>query len=219
MSGGAAAAFVRSIVTDPANRERDDFHPTPPEGTEALLAVETFDGSIWEPACGAGDMSRVLEAHGHEVYSSDLIDRGYGDTGVDFLLDYRTRANNVVTNPPFKLDDEFVRHALGRTDRKVAFLLPLARLRRKWYATTPLARVWVFSWRLKMWRNGVQPEGQTGGMIDYAWYVWELPRPQGGGRGAPTPQAAGLDPHDPNPARLPAREPDRPAAGAPAPGS
>ena len=182
MSGGTPTAFVRSIITDPANRERDDFHPTPPAGTEALLGAEKFEGSVWEPACGDGAMSRVLEAHGHQVYSSDLIDRRYGDTGVDFLLDYRTRAANIVTNPPFKLWEEFLSHALGRTagaapGGKVALLLPLVKLagtgRLPLYRATPLARVWVFSWRLKMWRNGIQPEGQTGGMVDYAWYVWE----------------------------------------------
>jgi hypothetical protein len=29
-----------------------NFYPTPPEATRALLSVETFDGLIWEPACG-----------------------------------------------------------------------------------------------------------------------------------------------------------------------
>jgi len=29
-----------------------EFYPTPLEATRALLSVETFEDSIWEPACG-----------------------------------------------------------------------------------------------------------------------------------------------------------------------
>lgn len=82
------------------NREKDDFYPTPPEGTAPLLAVERFDGPIWEPACGQGHMSRVLEDAGHDVISTDLVHRGYGEGGVDFLMEWRPRAPNIVTNPP-----------------------------------------------------------------------------------------------------------------------
>ncbi|MGL1659540.1 hypothetical protein ACSTH1_23845, partial [Vibrio parahaemolyticus] len=40
---------------------RANFYPTPPEATRALLSVETFDGSIWEPACGKGHIADVLK--------------------------------------------------------------------------------------------------------------------------------------------------------------
>ena len=53
------------------HRKRDphDFFPTPPEVTRALLAVEQFVGGIWEPACGDGAMSIILEADGYLVRS------------------------------------------------------------------------------------------------------------------------------------------------------
>jgi len=171
-----AVAFVRGIIPSP-ERERDDFYPTPPEGTAALLAVEQFDGTIWEPACGDGAISRVLEAAGHEVISTDLIDRGYGRGGVDFLLDWQTWADNVVTNPPFKHAEAFAEHALRRSRRKVALLCRLAWLegqqRRRMFTGTPLARVWVFSSRLKMQRGRLHREGEGGGMVAFAWFVWE----------------------------------------------
>src|SRR5215470_5861126 len=66
-------------------RADHDFYPTPPEAVRALLSVEQFDGPIWEPACGDGAISRVLEEQGHQVTSTDLIDRGYGEADVDFL--------------------------------------------------------------------------------------------------------------------------------------
>jgi len=59
-------------------RVSHDFYPTPPEAVRALLSVETFTGSVWEPACGDGAISKVLIEAGFEVVSTDLIDRGFG---------------------------------------------------------------------------------------------------------------------------------------------
>ena len=173
----AAVSYVRGIIPDSDNRQRDDFYPTPPKATRALLSVEKFVGNIWEPACGDGAISRVLEEAGYSVISTDLIDRGYGTAAVDFLLDYTTTSDNIITNPPFKFAQEFVRHALTRAHRKSAMLCRLAWLegkaRRKLFETTPLARVWVFSERIPMLRNGDEMMAGGGGMIAFAWFVWD----------------------------------------------
>ncbi len=165
----------RSIVGQSRGRPTGDFYPTPRHATEALLDVETFAGTVWEPACGDGAISTVFEERGHAVISTDLVDHGYGEAGIDFLLDYRTTANNVVTNPPYTLAQAFVEHALGRADRKVAMFLKLVFLegqrRRRMFETTPLARVWVFSKRLRLPRSGGTYEQH--GMIAFAWFVWE----------------------------------------------
>jgi len=154
--------------------KKDHFYPTPPAGTRALLAVERFDGPIWEPACGEGHMSRELEAAGYEVISTDLVDRGYGTSRVDFLMESRPLAPNIMTNPPFKLGEKFARHALGLTTGKVALLCRLmwleGRERRRMFEDSPLARVWVFSRRLGMRANTVADKG---GMVPYAWFVFE----------------------------------------------
>lgn len=170
-------AYVRSIIPDAENRERDDFYPTPPRATRALLDVEQFYGTIWEPACGDGAISKVLLDAGHDVISTDLIDRGYGTPHRDFLLEYRTRADNIVTNPPFKHAEEFAWHALRCAHRKVALLCRLAWLegkaRNKLFTSTPLARVWVFSSRVPMLRGGAEMMKGGGGMIAFAWFVWD----------------------------------------------
>jgi len=91
-------------------------------------------------------------------------------------MEYRPAAPNIVTNPPFKLSLEFVRKALELTSGKVAILARLAFLegaeRRDLYDNSPIARVWVFSQRVKMFRGGWDT-GQGSGMIAFAWFVWE----------------------------------------------
>src|SRR5262249_43976971 len=110
-----------------------DFYATPPEATRALLSVEEFDGSIWEPACGNGAISDILVEAGHRVVSTDLIDRGYGAPGVDFLCEAQPRAKHIITNPPYGagLADRFIGKALTltrQTGGNVAMLLDLASL-------------------------------------------------------------------------------------------
>lgn len=152
--------WALGIRPDKENREKDDYYPTPPEGIEALLAVERFEGLIWEPACGEGAISEVLKAHGYEVRSTDLVDRGYGTPRVDFLMEYQT-APNIITNPPFKLALEFCEQALALASKKVCMLVRLAFLegqsRKPFFETAPLARIWVFSKRINCARGGGIP--------------------------------------------------------------
>ncbi len=173
----AGSAFARAQTDDPLNRHPEDFYPTHPGATKALLSVERFDGPIWEPACGEGDMSRVLESAGYDVISSDLIDRGYGEGGRDFLMEWSPIAPNIVTNPPFRWAIEFTDRALQLTTGKVALFLRLAFLegieRGKWFPKTPLARIWIMSRRVPMQRGKLQEEGDGHGVIAFAWFVWE----------------------------------------------
>lgn len=182
MSRGAALNAVKSAATQTrliggamVGRQKDDFYPTPPEATEALLSVERFDGAIWEPACGDGAISRVLEAHGYTVQSTDLVDRNYGIAHIDFLME-RQILPNIVTNPPFKLANQFVRHAVSLTTGKVAMLLKIAFLegveRSRLFRETPLARVHVFSKRVTF-RNTERGDVNGSGMMAFAWFVWE----------------------------------------------
>ena len=170
---------VAGVAVDREQREKDDFYPTPPEATRALLAVEKFDGPIWEPACGDGAISKELETAGYTVVSSDLVDRGYGESRVDFLMEYKPRAPNIVTNPPFKMVAPFMRKAVSMTTGKVAMLLRLACLEGKERATiyqaTPLASIWVFTGRLNFQRGRLAESNadRLGGMIAFAWFVWE----------------------------------------------
>jgi hypothetical protein len=98
-----------------------DFYPTPAPFTNVLLDFygSRIHGSIWEPACGDGTMSKAMIARGHSVYSSDLMDHGYGVTPVDFLTTGSPKGTkSIITNGPFKLAQDFVFRAWGAMERE-----------------------------------------------------------------------------------------------------
>jgi hypothetical protein len=162
-------------------RIANEFYPTPPEATRALLSVERFDGSIWEPACGEGAIASVLTEAGHKVVATDLVDYGFGIGGVDFLKEARPRAKHIVTNPPYGsgLADAFITRALQfatATRGSVAMLLNLSslahRARTRWWQEHPPARLYAID-DIVCWpehRYGPAPSHFT--KHRYFWAVW-----------------------------------------------
>lgn len=161
-------------------REANDYYATEPKAVELLLKEEAFFHRIWEPACGEGHMSEVLKAHGYDVLSSDLISRGYGDGGVDFLAipAFGDKECDIITNPPYKYAKEFVEHALDMVaeGHKVAMFLKLqfleGKARRTLFETTPPQTVYVSSGRLRCAMNGDFEKYAKSNAVCYAWFVW-----------------------------------------------
>lgn len=161
---------LQRIIGHGTNRVKDDFYPTPTNATLALLENEKFDGDIWEPACGDGAISKLLKREGYDVYSSDLVDRGYGDEHFDFLNSWRSH-DNIVTNPPFNIGTKFAIHSLHVARKKVALFQKLTFLegkerRDKLFALNMLRRVYVFSERQGFGDH-------KGGMLAFAWFVFD----------------------------------------------
>jgi hypothetical protein len=151
-----------------------NFYPTPPWATEELLRREAFGSVVWEPACGDGAISKVLEAAGYAVLSSDIRDRGYGEV-LDFFETQRT-VESIVTNPDYGRAEEFVRRALASTTYKVAMLLRASfyesQRRAPLFAEHPPKRIYVFARRLTLYPAGERGD-RSGGHVMYAWFVWE----------------------------------------------
>ena len=137
----------RAIHVSGYQRAGRDFYATPSWVTEALLQHVSLRGPVWEPCCGDGAMATVLAAHGHDVVSSDIADRGFGTSGIDFLTCQSTLggARSIVTNPPYGDTGshkgqakssaamlEFLRHALALTASVQGQLALLVRL--QWIA-------------------------------------------------------------------------------------
>ena len=164
----------------PFSERGADLYETPACAVHALLAVEPVPLSCWEAACGPGAIVRVLRQSGRAVIATDLNDWGCPDSksGVDFLLERKGPPGvpAIVTNPPFKLAEEFVEHAINLAP-EVYMLLRLAFLEGMRWRTKGfqdhLARVWVFAPRLPfMHRHGYDgPKNSNSGM-PFAWFVF-----------------------------------------------
>nr|WP_309502061.1 hypothetical protein [uncultured Roseovarius sp.] len=158
-----------------ADIDGPDFYPTPEWATFALIDNERFSGDVWEPACGDGAMSTVLENCATNVRSSDLFDRGYGEIGLDFRT-ARSTHDNIITNPPFNAAEEFVHSGVRCARRKFALLLRLAFLegagrQKTIFNEIPPSTVWVFSERITFYPKGAVKKGS--GTTAYAWFVWD----------------------------------------------
>lgn len=163
-------------------RQEDDFYATDPIAIDVLCSVEKFEGKIWENSAGSGCLSERLKELGYEVISTDLVDRGYKDceSGVNFLLESTTKAENIVMNPPYKLAQEFIEHSLELVPEggkvcaflKVQFLEGKAR--KQLFEKYPPRTVYVSSSRILCAKNG-DFEGMRasgGSAVAYCWFVW-----------------------------------------------
>lgn len=161
-------------------REAFDYYATDPKAVEMLLEMETFAPVIWEPACGEGHISKVLQAHGHEVISTDLIYRGFGDPEpLNFLEETLDNfEGDIITNPPYSSGLDFVKRALEsvRPGGKVAMFLKVQFLegqkRGEFFKQTPPRTVYISRSRLFCAKNGDFARFPDSA-IAYAWYVWE----------------------------------------------
>ncbi|WP_025069212.1 hypothetical protein [Bacteroides gallinarum] len=161
-------------------REEHDFYATFPEAIDRLFEVETFSDTIWEPACGMGHLSERMIKLGKTVYSTDLINRGYGTGDVDFLKAVENHYGDIITNPPYKIALEFIKKALEISEEgtRIAMFLKLTFLegkrRKPFFQSNPPRRIHVFSSRAVVAKGGDFTTFQAKeNAIAYAWFVWE----------------------------------------------
>jgi type I restriction-modification system DNA methylase subunit len=161
---------------------RDDF-PTPPWATRALFVHILENHSrlsekiCLEPACGAGHMARVLKEYFQVVHSSDVHDYGYGLVR-DFLT-HPFEVNSVdwvITNPPFRLSEEFVIRSLEIARAGVAILARTVFIEsvgryRNLFEKTPPTKFAQFVERVPMVKGRLDKKASTA--TGYAWLIWE----------------------------------------------
>lgn len=115
-------------------RRQTELLATDPTGVVSLCKSERFEKKIWDPACGAGDVSEELKRNGYSVFSTALESRGYGDAEADFLSDdIAGWPGDIVSHPPYVYALQYVEKALAVVSpgRKVAMSLPLHFLDKK----------------------------------------------------------------------------------------
>lgn len=164
-------------------RQNEDYYATDPIAIDVLIndGGISFDRPIWECSCGGGHLSKRLEEYGYKVKSTDLIDRGYGKGGVDFLTYNEKWNGDILTNPPYKYAKEFIEHAMDIIYDgcrvfmflKVQFLEGKAR--KELFKKYPPKCVYVSSSRILCAKNALFDEMKAGGgsAVAYAWYEFE----------------------------------------------
>lgn len=179
MRQGAARAALKA--------RGNDLYETPDVATTTLLRVEPLPTRIWEPAAGRGAIARHLIAAGHDVIMTDLVAYEGADAGItagiDFLMETRAPigVDAIVTNPPYKLADEFVRHglALGLPVIVLLRLMYIEGAKRADLIDTFLLRVWAGMERLPMMhREGWDGPRLGNSGAPFAWFVFH-PCPRG----------------------------------------
>lgn len=175
-----------------AKRERavkrpdSDHYPSPPEATRALLSVERFAGGIWECCAGRGEMAAVLRGAGYTV-AATTIEEGRHERAfpkhmvagdIDVLKETRRRHDTAITNPPYRLTEEILRHLIGLGCVNIAMLLNIKFLssegREELFSRFPPANIWVFRDRITMYPADYDgPKGTT--TETFAWFVWKAP--------------------------------------------
>lgn len=175
-----ASAIVESMRRH--ERKPADFYPTPPEAVVALMQALGLPAGamIGEPACGNGKIVMALAYMGYPCIATDLRNTGFGGHGIDFLdpaNDWRwDGVDAMITNPPFKLADAFIRRAVTLAP-VVAMLLKsnffhAGKRVKLWDDCTPTGQLPV-SWRLAF----LEKERGKSPLMDCTWFVWDRSKP------------------------------------------
>lgn len=184
-TGNANSIYATLAVSKHSQtpREKNDYYATDPHALSIFLDKIKEDRielhhDIWEPACGEGHLSEVLKQAGYNVISTDLVDRGYGYGGYDFLkLNLKVKLD-ILTNPPYRYAKEFVEKAIDCQEEgyytimflKIQFLEGQSRY--DLFKKYPPKYVYVNTSRQKCSMNG-EFEKYKATAVCYCWYIWQ----------------------------------------------
>lgn len=163
-----------------------DLRETPACAAQALIRTGVLDQYrvLFEPCAGKGAISRVLKAAGWRVISHDLIAYPGADSDVHPDIDFfdavdTTYLQAIVTNPPYRWADQFIRRGL-KLGLPVYVLLRLMALEGAGRSDIMehLHHVFIGIERLPMMhRPGWGGKRLKDGAMPFAWYCF-LPQPR-----------------------------------------
>lgn len=182
MSSKSVFSTLGATSHSKTEREADDFYATDPVAARCLIGETkrlglTLPSNVWECACGDGKLSQVFESAGYNVLSTDLVDRGFGKAGVDFLqIPTNTITGTaIITNPPFKHAEAFIQKALELAEEGGVVAMFLRTLflesisRKKLFEENPPRYVMVSSRRINCWKPGHENASSA---MSYSWFVF-----------------------------------------------
>lgn len=134
----------------------------------------------WEPACNRGHMAEPLREYFHCVMATDINDYGYDrhEKTVDFLFpgsEPVVQVDWIITNPPFRLAEQFIMRALDIAQTGVAMIVRTSFLEsvgryENLFSKTPPNIIAQFSERVPMVKGRLTATGSTA--TSYCWLVW-----------------------------------------------
>lgn len=168
-----------------AHDSLDDF-PTPPWATRALCE---FLAARWtlkdmvcrEPAANRGHMVAPLGEYYASVEAADAHDYGAGYPVRDYLFGpLPDPVDWTITNPPFRLAEQFIERACLTSRVGVAMIVRAAFLEgqgryERLFSKNPPAFVLQFTERVVMHKGRLAPDGSTA--TAYAWLIWNTALP------------------------------------------
>lgn len=121
-------------------------------------------------------MAAPLGEYFSSVEASDVHDYGVGLPVADYLFGpLPVPVDWTITNPPFRLAEQFIYRALASSDVGVAMIVRGAFLEgvgryERLFSEMPPSDVLQFSERVVMHKGRLSPKGSTA--TAYAWLVW-----------------------------------------------
>jgi hypothetical protein len=168
-----------------------DHYPTPPRATEAFLKIYGDDLPsmlVWEPFCGNGAISKMIEPHTRAMVNTDI--RAYDGFDPDGLCDFfklesldwlellspGIRPDAIVTNPPYGKDAEkAARHALKLMEPEQGFVAFLCR--HEWDTAKGRADLFdhpAFAAKITLrFRPRWIADSDGAPRHSYSWYCWD----------------------------------------------
>jgi hypothetical protein len=125
-------------------------------------------------------MAKVLSEYFGDVRASDIHPYGYGEVRDFLATPHATRSCDwVITNPPFRLGEDFITTSLKLARRGVAMLTRTVFIEsvgryEGLFLTTPPSRVAQFAERVPMLKGRLDRSASTA--TGYAWLVWDKER-------------------------------------------
>ena len=205
-TGDSTSVFKALGASNHTDHERGDhdYYATSPLALELFSPHYPIAHKVFEPSCGEGHLSKWLVGHGHDVLSTDLVDRGYGFGGIDFFKvggvdmfgDYqgtkllkewaKGETFDILTNPPYNVSLNYVLHALELIpeDGHVLMFLKTSWLegkqrREQLFDVNPPRYLFQFSGRMVCAPNGdFEKMKKVGSAVAYAWYVFNKTNPE-----------------------------------------
>ena len=187
--------LFRAVHISGFARQAFDFYATPDWVTACLLRHMALRGPVWEPCCGDGAIAKILQAQQIKVQASDLEDRGYGTSGLDFFAAtaFPRGCTAMITNPPYGDGGasqrasnasagmlRFIRHALDLNAAANGQLALLVRY--QWTAGKKAAallsdgtldKLLVLTRRIRWFDMGAQTNS---GQHHHAWIIFDAAR-------------------------------------------